>query len=295
MLKTILRFCITVALASCAIAVGYALWVRYMNAPWTRDGRVRADVVSVAPDVSGIITAVPVVDNQEVKKGDVLFVVDQARYRVALTQAQASLAGARLEAALKRQESQRRAALEAVVVSSENQQASLSAANTAGARVQIAESVVAAAQLNLERTRVFAPADGYVVNLNVHPGDYAVVGRALMAVVDRHSFRIDAYFEETKLSKIRPGDSADLRLLGSNINLAGHVVGFARAISEPDVAGLLSNVNPTFHWVRLAQRIPVTIAFDALPETVLLSAGMTCTVVIRPRPSNKPADVKRPV
>jgi RND family efflux transporter MFP subunit len=285
MLQSLLRILLTLALVAVASIVGYTLWTRYMDAPWTRDGRVRADVISVAPDVAGIVTAVAVVDNQEVHKGDLLFSVDEARYRVALTQAEASLEGARMEAALKRDEAQRRASLDAVVVSSENQQASKSAASTAGARVQVAQSVVAGAQLNLERTRVLAPQDGYVVNLNVHPGDYAVVGRPLIAVVDRHSFRIEAYFEETKLTNIHPGDVAELRLLGSNLKISGHVESLARAISEPDVAGLLSSVNPTFHWVRLAQRIPVRIRIDGIPDGLVLTSGMTCTVVVRPRPA----------
>jgi RND family efflux transporter MFP subunit len=282
MLQSLLRIILTLVIVAVASIVGYTLWIRYMDAPWTRDGRVRADVISVAPDVAGIVTSVAVVDNQEVQKGDVLFTVDEARYRVALDQAQATLEGARMEAALKREEAQRRAALDAVVVSSENQQASKSAASTAAARVEFAQSVVAGAQLNLERTKVLAPEDGYVVNLNVHPGDYAVVGHPLIAVVNRHSFRIEAYFEETKLPRVHPGDVAELRLLGSDIKLSGHVEGLARAISEPDVAGLLSNVNPTFHWVRLAQRIPVRIGIDAVPAGVVLTSGMTCTVIVRP-------------
>jgi RND family efflux transporter MFP subunit len=282
MLQSLLRILLTLAVVAVASIVGYTLWARYMDAPWTRDGRVRADVISVAPDVAGIVTTVAVVDNQEVHKGDLLFSVDEARYRVALTQAEASLEGARMEATLKRDEAQRRASLDAVVVSSENQQASKSAASTAGARVQVAQSVVAGAQLNLERTKVLAPEDGYVVNLNVHPGDYAVVGRPLIAVVNRHSFRIEAYFEETKLPNVHPGDVAELRLLGSNLKISGHVESLARAISEPDVAGLLSSVNPTFHWVRLAQRIPVRIRIDNVPDGLILTSGMTCTVVVRP-------------
>ncbi len=288
MLQSLLRLVITLTVVVAAVVVGHTLWIRYLDAPWTRDGRVRADIIAVAPDVAGIVMSVPVIDNQEVRKGDVLFTVDQARYKVALNQAQAILAGARFEASLRRNEAQRRAALEAVVVSSENQQASQTAASTAGAKVLEAESAVAGAQLNLERTRVLAPEDGYVVNLNVHPGDYAVVGRASIAVVNRHSFRIEAYFEETKLPKIHLGDRAEIRLLGSDALLAGRVDGLARAIAEPDVAGLLSSVNPTFHWVRLAQRIPVRIAIDALPAGVELASGMTCTVIVRPPASMAP-------
>jgi RND family efflux transporter MFP subunit len=283
MFQPIVRLTLTLAIIAAAGLAGHSLWVRYMDAPWTRDGRVRADVIAVAPDVAGIVTRVEVTDNQQVARGDVLFTVDEARYRIALEETQAALETARIESALKHEEAQRRASLEAEVISSENQQASKSAADTAGARVHAAQSAVAAAQLNLERTRVVAPTDGFVVNLNVHPGDYAVVGRPLIAVVDRHSFRVEAYFEETKLPGVHPGDLAEVRLLAGNALLRGHVEGLARAISEPDVAGLLSDVNPTFHWVRLAQRIPVRIVLNDIPVGVVLASGMTCTVIVRPQ------------
>jgi RND family efflux transporter MFP subunit len=279
-------------IAVLAACIGYTLWNRYIDAPWTRDGRVRADVISVSPDVAGIVTEVPVSDDQEIHKGDLLFVVDTARYAVALEEAQAALQAARIEAALKENEAARRASLEAVVVSSENQQAAKSAAGSANAKVREALSAVAAAQLNLARTRVVSPVDGYVTNLNVHAGDYAVVGRPLIAIVDRHSFRVEAYFEETKLPGVHRGDPADLHLLGGNVQLRGHVDGLARAISEPDVAGLLSNVSPTFHWVRLAQRIPVRISIDRIPDGLTLASGMTCTVVIRDAPALRKSGTK---
>lgn len=281
MFPRIARVALTAAIVILASYVGYTLWNRYIDAPWTRDGRVRADIIAVSPDVAGIVTEVPVIDDQEIHKGDVLFVVDTARYELALEEAQAALQGARIEAALKENEAARRASLEAVVVSSENQQAAKSAASTATAKVRVALSAVAAAELNLARTRVVSPVDGYVTNLNVHAGDYAVVGRPLIAIVDRHSFRVEAYFEETKLPGVHRGDPVEVRMLGGNVRLSGHVEGLARAISEPDVAGLLSNVSPTFHWVRLAQRIPVRVAIDKMPDGLMLASGMTCTVVIR--------------
>jgi RND family efflux transporter MFP subunit len=285
MFQRIARITLTLGIAAVATYVGYMLWNRYIDAPWTRDGRVRADIIAVSPDVAGIVTDVPVIDDQEIHKGDVLFVVDTARYQVALEEAQAALQGARIEAALKENEAARRASLEAVVVSSENQQAAKSAASTAGAKVRLALSAVAAAELNLARTRVVSPVDGYVTNLNVHAGDYAVVGRPLIAIVDRHSFRVEAYFEETKLPGVHRGDPVEVHMLGGNVRLSGHVEGLARAISEPDVAGLLSNVSPTFHWVRLAQRIPVRVAIDKMPDGLMLASGMTCTVIVRGAPA----------
>ena len=282
MLKALLRAAITLLMLGAAVVAAYLLWSHYMYSPWTRDGRVRADIVAVAPDVTGIVVAVPVRDNQAVRRGDVLFAVDRSRYQFALAQAEAALAMARQDASIRRSEARRRSRLGDVVVSSENRESTESAAQSAEARVRELEAALGVARLNLERTEVRAPADGYVTNLNVHPGDYAVAGKAMLAVVDRHTFRVEGYFEETKIPALRLGDRADIRLIGGGPHLTGTVVSLARAIAEPDIAGLLSNVNPTFHWVRLAQRIPVRIELDAIPDHVVLAAGMTCTVTIQP-------------
>ncbi|BDG10648.1 efflux RND transporter periplasmic adaptor subunit [Anaeromyxobacter paludicola] len=282
MWKTLLRPALTLAVLAVASLAGHALWVRYMYAPWTRDARVRADVIQVAPDVGGQVVEVPVADNQRVRRGDVLFTIDAARYRLAVKQARASLAGARTDRELRRAESSRRASLDGTVVSSENRQAARAAADAAEAREQQAEAALASAELDLERTRVRAPADGYVTNLGVHPGSYAVAGHPMLAVVDARSFRVEGYFEETKLAGVQVGAPVDVRLMSGGQRLRGRVASIARAIGEPEVEGLLSNVNPTFHWVRLAQRIPVRIALDPAAEVAALAAGMTCTVTVRP-------------
>lgn len=294
MLKTLFRGAITLVMLGAAIITAWLLWSHYMYSPWTRDGRVRADIIAVAPDVTGFVVAVPVRDNQSVRKGDVLFAVDPSRYRLALAQAEAALAMARTDAAIRRTEARRRALLGDQVVSSENRETTHSAAQAADARVRELEAALGLAQLNLERTEVRAPTDGFVTNLNVHPGDFAVAGKAMLAVVDRHTFRIEGYFEETKIPALRIGDAADIRLIGGGPHLTGTVVSLARAIAEPDIAGLLSNVNPTFHWVRLAQRIPVRIELTDIPEHVVLAAGMTCTVTIKPGERNNDKPRKEP-
>jgi RND family efflux transporter MFP subunit len=282
MWKALLRPALTLAVLALAVLVGRALWSHYMYAPWTRDARVRADVIAVAPDVGGLVVDVAVADNQVVRKGDVLFTVDPARYRIAVQQARAALAATRTERSEKRAEAQRRAAVDSTVVSSESRQSAQSTADAADARARQAEATLAAAELDLERTWVRAPADGWVTNLNVRPGSFAVAGHPMLAVVDARSFRVEAYFEETKLGGVRPGAPVDVSLMSGGARLAGHVASVARAIGNPEVEGLLSNVNPTFHWVRLAQRIPVRITLDAVPEGIALSAGMTCTVTIHP-------------
>lgn len=282
MLKTLLRPGLTLAVFAAASLLGYLLWTHYMYAPWTRDGRVRADVIAVAPDVSGGVVDVAVADNQPVHEGDVLFTIDPARYRIAVDQARAALAAARTEGSLKRSEARRRASLDATVVSSENRQSAQFAADAADARVRQGEAALAAAELDLERTRVRAPADGYVTNLNVYRGSFAVNGRPILAVVNRHSFRVEGYFEETKVPALRVGAPVDIRLMSGGQHLRGRVESLARAIGDPEVEGLLSNVNPTFHWVRLAQRVPVRIEVEEVPDGVVLTAGMTCTVTVHP-------------
>ncbi|MDT0496723.1 HlyD family secretion protein [Algiphilus sp. W345] len=280
MLKKSLSVALTLLVVGVTAIAAYALWNRNFHSPWTRDARVHADVIGVAPDVSGRITRVAVHANQDVSTGYLLFTVDREPYRIAVEQAQAALDAAITERAQKQAQSRRRAHLDREVVSSEDREAALAAAAAAQAQVAQAKSQLAAAQLNLERTEVHAPVDGYITNLNVQAGDYGHTGEALLALVDRHSFRVDGYFEESKIQNVRPGDPVRIRLLGGGPPLRGHVESVARAIADTENQGLLSSVNPNFHWVRLAQRIPVRIALDEVPEALQLSAGMTCTVTV---------------
>ena len=283
--KSLLRYVLTAAIFTIAALVAIALWRHYMYSPWTRDGRIRADVISVAPDVSGIVVDVPVLENQLVHKGDVLFHIDAERFRIALVQANAAVDARKADYDLKRREAARRATLSGVVVSSESRESSASSASAAAALYQEAQAARDTAALNLQRTEVLAPVDGYVTNLDVHPGDYATAGRALLAVIDSHSFRINGYFEETKLPRLHVGDAVSIHLMSGGPTLHGHVESLARGITDrdnPSGPRLLADVNPTFNWVRLAQRVPVRIAFDQIPDGVVLASGMTCTVIVKP-------------
>lgn len=278
-----LRVGVTVVTVAIAAVLAYTLWNHYMYGPWTRDARIRADVISVTPDVSGLVTAVNAGDNQLVRKGDVLFVIDQSRYRIAVQEARASLDAARADFAQKQSEANRRERLGRHVISDESRQAARAAALVAEQQVKSAEAAVAAAELNLKRTDIRAPVDGYVTNLQVHVGDYASAGKAMMAVVDRHSFRVEGYFEETKIQGLHAGDAVSVRLMSGGPRLKGRIEGIAHAITDGQDGGLLANVNPSFDWVRLAQRIPVRIRLVDVPADVTLTAGMTCTVKVEPR------------
>ncbi|WP_409015155.1 efflux RND transporter periplasmic adaptor subunit [Caballeronia sp. LZ001] len=272
----------TIAIFAAALVIGRMLWVHYMNDPWTRDGRVRADVVNVAPDVSGAVVQMPLHDNQFVKKGDLLLEIDPSHYQIAVEQAQANVAARAAELRMRRADAARRADMDALVVSKEARENSMQTASTAEAQLQQANAALDAAKLNLERTKVFSPVDGYVTNLNVYRGDYATAGAAKLAIVDSHSFWVYGYFEETKLPHVKIGDKARIRLMSGG-ELTGHVESISRGIYDrdnPQSRELLADVNPTFNWVRLAQRVPVRVKIDDVPEGVLLAAGTTCTVVI---------------
>jgi multidrug resistance efflux pump len=311
-LQTPIRLTFTLSFLLIAVLLAHLLWREYMYAPWTRDGRVRADVINIAPDVSGLVTQVPVADNQLVHRGDVLFVIDPARFHDALAQAdaevvranaqvdtaQALVAQRQSEWSMRQQQALRRSTLSGDVISSETRsdydaqmrqalavyQASKASLEAAKGAYQASLAAQQTARLNLERSVVRSPADGYVANLDLFTGDYAAVGVARIAIVDVHSFWVYGYFEETKIPKVRVGAQASIRLLASRVVLNGHVESIASGISDrdnPTGSDLLANVDPIFTWVRLAQRVPVRVAIDHVPDGVHLASGMTCTVTLQ--------------
>ncbi|WP_323072025.1 HlyD family secretion protein [Mycetohabitans endofungorum] len=283
-LRRIFSFFATIAIFAVAVLLGRALWVHYMDSPWTRDGRVRAEIINIAPDVSGQIVEFPVRDNQFVHRGDVLMRIDPDHYRIAVQQAEALVAARKADLQMRRDDAARRRDLDALVVSKENRENAVIQAASAQAQYEQALAQLAAAKLNLERTTVVAPVDGYVTNLNAYRGDYAIAGQPKLALVDSHSFWVYGYFEETKIPLLKIGDPAEMRLMSGAV-LKGHVEGISRGIADRDnpmSRELLADVNPTFNWVRLAQRVPVRIHIDQVPEGLILSAGTTCAVVVTP-------------
>lgn len=281
-LTTAFRWIVTLAMLALAAVAASLLWRHYLHAPWTRDGRVRAEVINLAPDVSGLVAEVRVHDNQYVQRGELLMRIDAERYRLTLARAEASLDAARAELAQRKREAARRAHLDSFVVSAENRDSANTQADAAAAQVEAALAARELARLDLQRTEIHAPTDGYITNLNLHPGDFAAAGHAAMALIDSHSFWVNGYFEETKLPHLHEGDTVDIELMNGG-HLSGHIGSLSRGITDRDNATgtqLLANVNPTFSWVRLAQRIPVRIELDAVPAHVTLVAGLTCTVVV---------------
>lgn len=283
LLKRALRVSATLAVvAVCGLLVA-ALWRAYVLSPWTRDGRVSADVVQIMPEVSGTVVEVAIADNQPVRRGQVLYRLDPDRFQIALDSAQAELAGRQAEVAVKASAASRRNALGEEIIATEVIDQANGETRIARAAVESARANVALAKLNLQRATVRAPVDGYVTNLRLRPGDYASAGLTKVSVVDSRSYWVTGYFEETKLARIAPGARAQIRLMGYETPLEGQVVsighGIANANESPDARGL-PTVNPVFTWIRLAQRIPVRVRIDRAPPGVTLAAGMTCSVSV---------------
>jgi multidrug resistance efflux pump len=282
-----------VAAAAVALAawLGGAAWNVYMGAPWTRDGTVRAYVVTMAPEVAGRIVQLPVADNQFVHKDDLLVQIDPTDYKIAVSLAQAAVDQAQANAANVQREAQRRQELTALAVTTEEKQTYASNAAVAQAQYQQAVARLDQARVNLQRTEIRSPVDGWVTNLLAQQGDFATTGQNLLALTDANSFWVDGYFEETSLGPIRVGDPAEVKLMGYPQIVRGHVQSITRAINvanaQPNGQGV-ATVNPIFTWVRLAQRIPVRIQIDKVPDGLVLVAGMTATVQIDPRVEQPP-------
>ena len=280
------RFTATLLLALVAFLVAIWLWHRYERDPWTRDGHIRADVVRVTPDVAGLVTRVAVRDNQQVRPGDILFVVDTPRFRLSLQQSDAAIASAQATLNQARREARRDVVL-GDLVAAETHEQNLARIATAAAALAQAQSDRAQAALNLQRTTVRATVNGTVTNLDLHPGDYVSAGQQAMALVDSDSILVEGYFEETKLARIHVGDPVQVTLMGDPQPLRGRVESIEAAISDAErgnAGNLLPTVNPTFTWVRLAQRIPVRIRLEHVPPGTRLIAGRTATVSILDAP-----------
>ncbi|MBE7211420.1 MAG: HlyD family secretion protein [Gluconacetobacter diazotrophicus] len=283
----VFNFAATLAVLAAAVLLGWLAWNYYEYSPWTRDGRVRVYTVQVAPEVSGTVIDLPVGDNQFVRKGDLLFRIDPGTFRNDVTAAEGRLAAARARAAYLIADAKRRAALPDIAVSRESQETSAGQATGASDTALEQQGELAQAQLNLARTELRAPVNGWISNLLLQRGGYAREGGAALTLIDSDSFWVEGYFEETQLRRIHDGDAVRMVLMGEpHRPLSGHVAGIGRGIAvgdaRPGVQGL-PDVDPVFTWVRLAQRVPVRVAIDRVPCGVVLASGLTATVTVLDR------------
>ena len=274
----------TLAIALVAILISLVTWHHYVTAPWTRNGSVRVQVANVASQVSGKIVELRVADNQFIHKGDVLYVIDPFDFEVAVHVGNALVDQRAADLEVKQAESARRQHLSDLATTPEEQQIFAGNAVQAKAAYEAAVHQLAQAELNLKRTNVVSPVDGYVTNLLLRVGDYAVTGVSNISLIDADSFWVDGYFEETKMARVCVGDRAEAQLMGYAQPILGHVKTVTRGVSVSNAAAGaqgLPNIDPIYTWVRLAQRVPVRLAIDSVPAGVPLVSGMTATVTIR--------------
>lgn len=286
-MATVLRIIVTLIIVALAVVAGRWVWDRYLHAPWTRDGRVQAHITTIAPDVSGWVTQLHVADNEQVAKDQPLFAIDAARYEAALAEQKAVRQTKALAWQLAKLEYQRRQQMaKEDAISQEALAASRLKVELAQADYNLANAQLAALELSVARTQVKAPQAGTIVNLDLREGNYVEQGRPVLSLVRHNSFYVTGYFEETKLPLIHIGQRATITLMSSDTRLTGKVTSIGRAIADTNVGRneqLLPRIQQTFNWVRLAQRVPVEITLDPVPESVRLVAGTTASITLNER------------
>ncbi|GAA5647686.1 HlyD family secretion protein [Vibrio proteolyticus] len=286
-MKKFLIIAVNIVILGGAIWLGYQKYQDYFNNPWTRDGQVRANVIKVAPRVSGPIVDVAVADNQPVKAGDLLFVIDPETYQVALSQAQVSLEKAIVSSRGKKIEYDRLKDIRAKdrgAVSHKDLIRREIAYEESLLQIKAAEEQLKSAKLNLSYTKVYASVDGFVSNLDIRTGTQAVANQPLLALIDSSSFWVFGFFRENQLANIHPGSEARVTLMShpdTPIKARVDSIGWGIAPKDGTVGyNLLPNVNPVFQWIRLAQRIPVRITITELPQGVDLRFGLTASIMV---------------
>lgn len=275
----------TLAIAAVAAVAALVTWQYYATTPWTRNGTVRVQVANVAPQVSGQIIGLHVADNQFIREGDLIYEIDPFNFETAVRTAQAAVDQAAADVQVKQAQSDRRQKLSNDATTPEEQQVFAGNALQAKALFEAATQQLGQAEVNLKRTKVTSPVNGYVTNLLLRVGDFAATGSSNITIVDTDSFWIDGYFEETKLAQICIGDPVEAKLMGYGTPIRGHVETLTRGISVGNAAAGaqgLPDVNPIYTWVQLAQRVPVRIAIDEVPPGVPLVSGLTSTITVNP-------------
>ena len=280
--KSLLRVLATLIVAVLAVWAFISLWQDYALSPWTRDGRLRAEIAEISAQISGNIVQVNVINNQFVSKDTVMIEIDPSDFLIAR-----DLAKAKLQEALAKQEQLKEEAVrrdnipEGLITVEDRQNANLAFAAQRAA-VAAARAELAKTELDLSRTKIHAPANGFVTNMHLREGTYLNAGESVLAFIDRRSFYVVGYFQENRLYGLTSGTPVSIHFLGDTRTFKGHVASVGRGIADTNQnasSQLLPDVQQTFPWVRLAQRFPVRVTFDELPPNELLNAGRTCTVV----------------
>lgn len=281
------RYFVTFTLMVTASVILYAQYLTYTQNPWTRDGQIRAYVIQITPRVTGQIIKMNIEDNAQVKKGDVLFEIDDSVYKNNLKKAIAS--HKQSLALLNKAKNEEHRSLNLVrrtpgalpTLTLNNLH---NAVEIAQANVFAAEALIGEAQLNLNYTKITAPTDGYITNLSHRVGSQVVANTPVVALIDQNSFWVEGFFKETDLQNVKPKDTALVTLMmNDNLPLDGEITSIGYGIAKQDGStgnALLPNVNPNFQWIRLAQRIPVKVHLKNMPQALQLRVGMTASIKI---------------
>ncbi len=142
---------------------------------------------------------------------------------------------------------------------------------------------VDSARLDLERTRVVAPFDAYVTNMNISEGAYAHPGTPLFTLIDMRTWYVIANYREAKLRNIHLGTHVDVFLMGHpERKFDGLVesIGYGVFPEDGKVVAGLPDIERTLNWVHLSSRFPVRIRVQN-PDPVLFRIGATAVTVVR--------------
>ncbi|RLA76866.1 MAG: efflux transporter periplasmic adaptor subunit [Epsilonproteobacteria bacterium] len=286
-MKIIIKFLLTLTILGAALFFAYNKYRAYIDNPWTRDGQVRTQVIQVTPRINGMVTKINVVDNQHVKEGDLLFEIDPSQYQVKLNQAEARLRRTHEAAKGTKIEFERVKKIydkDKGAVSQKDLVRNETRYYKSLASIDSSTEAVNTAKLNLSYTKVLAEVDGYISNINFQIGSQAVANQPILALVDENSYWVFGFFREDAIPEVKVGDTAMVTLLAyPDIPLSGKVESIAWGIAHSDGNpgnNLLPSVKPVFQWIRLAQRIPVRIKLDKLPEEIKLRFGLTASVMV---------------
>ena len=286
-IKNVIGYLITITAVAIAGLILYEMFQDYLLNPWTRDGQVQGQIIQITSRVSGPIVTIPIVDNQFVNKGDLLFKIDPRTFAAEVAEAKATLVQAKAATAEAKDKAQRGRDLykkDQGAVSELSLVEKVNELRQAEAAVQVAQADLHSAELDLEFTEVRAPLEGYVTNLNLQIGSQTVENQPALALVDISSYYVYGFFKETQIENIKPGDKAVVKLMSyPDKPLDGLVDSIGWGIAQQDGttgADLLPSINPSFDWIRLAQRIPVRVHLTRVPEGVELRLGTTATVIV---------------
>lgn len=286
-LKKIALTVFNLALIGAVAYYAYYAFEEYIHNPWTRDGQVRGHVIQVSPRVSGMIVNIAVLDNQLVQPGDLLFEIDTEPFEIAIAQAEANLKRQQINSQGRKIEYDRLQEIyqkDAGAISEKDLIRRETSYNESLSNIDAAKEQLRGAKLNHTYTRVYASVEGYVSNVNFQIGTQAVANNPILALVDSNSFWVFGYFRESQIGEISLGDDARVTLMAyPDMPLSGHIESLGWGIAPADGTvgyNLLPSIKPVFQWIRLAQRIPVRVELDEIPEGVELRFGLTASVMV---------------